>query len=92
MPVLVYLETAVTFYLDVILAIHSHHRHLAQHIEHSQSFRLFIGLNVVAYAVDVLLDELLLCFDYDAFKLFVPCDGIILAFASVPLGQATNCC
>ena len=34
--VLVDLETAVAFYLDIILTIYRHHRHLAEHVEYCE--------------------------------------------------------
>ena len=88
MSVLIYLETAVSFYLYVILTIHSYHWHLAQHIQHVKSFRLLVGLHVIAYAVYILLYELLLDFDNYAVEFLVPGDGIIVYCCGILLCQA----
>ena len=58
--VLVYLKTAVAFNLYIIFAINGYHRHLAQHIKHGLRFWLFIRLDIVTYAVDVLFNQLAL--------------------------------
>ena len=78
MAVLVYLKTAIALDEDVILSIHRHHWHLAQHVHHGLRLRLLIGLHVVGDTVYFLLDELLLRFNHYAVQFLVPGDGIVL--------------
>ena len=62
-PVLVNLKGRGTLHQDILLAVDSHERHLAKHIEDAVRTAVLIGRDVVAYAVDVLRHQLPLCRD-----------------------------
>ena len=84
--VLIDFEVAVALHEDVVLTVHRHHRHFAQHVEHGLCLRFVISLHIVADAVYLLLDELALGFDFHTFQFLAPRDGIALHTGRIALG------
>ena len=84
------LERAAAVHLDVVLAVHRHHRYLAEHIENGVRLRVGIVLNVVGDLVDVRLDERLLLHDLHALQFHRLVDAV--GTQGVALRRAETVC
>ena len=53
----IHLETAAPVDGDIVLAVHRHHRHLAEHIEHGRGLGVHVAGHIVGHLVDLHLHQ-----------------------------------